>query len=371
MNSLVWKIAFSQVRGLRPETASVLLRQLGSEEAFFTASDGAVCALCGGVRDFPDRAARDKMVERARREAEFVERAGVVPVYFTDENYPARLRECADAPLMLYTMGQCPMESRLVVSIVGTRKATQYGAMFVKKLVPELAEMVDGLVVVSGLAYGIDIIAHRAALEAGVPTVAVLAHGLSMIYPSAHRQTAAEIARGGGMLVSEYMSDAVVHKGNFLTRNRIVAGLCDCVVVAESADKGGALVTARLADEYNREVMALPGRVTDNYSAGCNRLILQNQARLITSAQDLVDALNWPVKPREGDQPALPVDNLSPEQMRVVEFLSGQADGASLNHICMGVGRPVHEVSAMLLDMEYDGLVAALPGSRYTLLQSM
>lgn len=371
MIDLVWKIAFSQIRGLRPEAAAVLLRQLGGEEAFFAASDGALGALCGAGRDFPDRAARNKLLDRAKREAEFVERAGVVPVYFTDENYPVRLSECADAPLMLYTMGTCTMENKLVVSIVGTRKATPYGAMFVKKLVPELAEMVDGLVIVSGLAYGIDIIAHRAALEARVPTVAVLAHGLSMIYPSTHRQTAAEIARGGGMLVSEYMSDAVVHKGNFLTRNRIVAGLCDCVVVAESAEKGGALVTARLADEYNREVMALPGRVTDNYSAGCNRLILQNQARLITSAQDIVDALNWPVRPREGDQPQLPIEQLSPEQARVVEFLAGEADGASLNHICTAVGRPVHEVSAMLLDMEYDGLVAALPGSRYILLMTM
>lgn len=365
---LVWKIAFSQVRGMHPQQARELLERLGDEEAFFSASEGQLAALCRGRSEIFDNQSRLRMLERARTEADFVKRNGIVPLYFTDDNYPDRLADCDDAPLMLYTMGQCPMRNQLVIGIVGTRKATVYGAEFVKRLVPELATLVDGLVVVSGLAYGIDIIAHRAALEAGVPTVAVLAHGLNMIYPSAHRQTAAEIARGGGMLMSEYMSDAVVHKGNFLTRNRIVAGLCDCLLVVESAEKGGALVTARLANDYNREVMALPGRVTDKYSAGCNRLILRNEARLMTSADDIVEALNWPVKPQEGDQPQLPLPELTPQQARVADYLSQQPDGDSLNHISAAVGMPVHEVSTLLLDMECDGLVAALPGSRYMLL---
>lgn len=362
---LVWKIAFSQVRGLHPRQARELLERLGGEEAFFSATEGQLAALCGAGNEMFGSQSRQRLLDRAKKEAEFIERGGIVPVYFTDEDYPERLAECDDAPLMLYTMGRCEMRDSLVIGIVGTRQATAYGAGFVKKLVPELASLVDGLVVVSGLAYGIDIIAHRAALESGVPTVAVLAHGLNMIYPSAHRQTAAEIARGGGMLMSEYMSDAVVHKGNFLTRNRIVAGLCDCLLVVESAEKGGALVTARLANDYNREVMALPGRVTDRYSAGCNRLILRNEARLVTSARDIAETLNWPLKPQEGDQPQLPLVPPGTPQARVVDYLSALPDGASLNQMCAALGMPVQELSALLLDMECDGLVAALPGSRY------
>ncbi|MCM1021958.1 MAG: DNA-processing protein DprA [Muribaculum sp.] len=365
--NLVWKIAFSQVKGLRPGAAGNLLARLGGEEAFFKASDGSLDALVGRHIDSFSSAERQKLLERAKREAEFVERNAIKPIYFADASYPARLRECNDAPLMLFTMGDCDMERRMVIGIVGTRKATVYGSGFVKKIVPELSEMVGGLVVVSGLAYGIDIVAHRAALEAGVPTVAVLAHGLNMIYPVAHRNTAVEIARGGGMLMSEYMSDAVVHKGNFLTRNRIVAGLCDGLLVAESAENGGALVTARLANDYNREVMALPGRVGDKYSVGCNKLIMRNEARMVTSAADIVDALNWPTVPQEGMQRDLPVVELDPEKERVVKLLADSPDGESINAMCLALGKPVHELSALLLEMECDGLVTVLPGSRYIL----
>lgn len=365
---LVWKIAFSQIKGLKIEQARQLIARLGSEEAFFTASENALKALCCMRNDVFEASSRYKLLENARREAEFITRKGVVPIYFTDGDYPWRLAECADAPLMLYAVGQRGISWNKVISIVGTRNATAYGAGFVKKLVQELASMVDGLVVVSGLAYGIDIIAHRAALEAGVPTVAVLAHGLNTIYPSAHRSTAVEIAKGGGMLVSEYMSDAVVHKGNFLTRNRIVAGLCDCTLVAESAEKGGALVTAHLANCYNREVFALPGRVSDKYSIGCNRLISSNEAVLVNSAEDILQCMNWSERQAGCSQPQLPLAVMTPEQENVAEYLSAMPDGASLNQICASLGMSVHAVSAIMFDMECNGVVTALPGSRYALL---
>ncbi len=249
------------------------------------------------------------------------------------------------------------------ISIVGTRHATPYGVDFVMNLVDTLAKKLDDIIIISGLAYGIDIAAHRAALHSGVPTVAVLAHGLNTIYPAAHRSAAVEIVRNSGALVSDYMSQDALHKGNFVARNRIVAGLCDCIVVAESAEKGGALITAGIASGYNRDVMALPGRTSDKFSQGCNKLIGDNVAALISSGDDLIRLMGWTTRETEGSQPELPLE-LTPDEATIIEYLGKHGEG-SLNRMCVDLDIPVYRLTPILVDMEFKGLVLPYPGGKY------
>ncbi|MDE5555469.1 MAG: DNA-processing protein DprA [Muribaculaceae bacterium] len=249
------------------------------------------------------------------------------------------------------------------MAIVGTRHATPYGLDFVNHFVAELAERLDNLIVVSGLAYGIDVAAHRAALDNNVPTVAVVAHGLNTIYPADHRSTAAKIVNSGGAIVTEYTSDATIHRSNFLARNRIVAGLSDAVIVVESDIKGGALATARIAAAYNREVFAVPGRTTDTYSRGCNDLIASQSASIIRSADDLIETLNWTSRPKEFTQHELAFD-MTPEQKSIADYITSHPDH-TVNDICIGLGIPFSQLSAMLFEMEMSDMLITLPGGRY------
>jgi DNA processing protein len=312
-----------------------------------------------------DDTLRREALETGEREAAFISSSRVRPVYFTDHDYPARLDGCDDAPAMLYAIGDTDLNDCRVVSVVGTRNATPYGLKFVDNLIRDLAQKVENVIIVSGLAYGTDVAAHRQAMAAGLPTVGVLAHGLTTIYPAVHRNVAADMVNHGGMLLTEYRSDAAVHRGNFLARNRIVAGLSDCVVVAESATKGGALVTAKIAAGYDRDVFALPGRVNDEYSAGCNRLIIDNVASMATSADDIINFMGWPMRPQEGQQSGLKLE-LSAEQLMVVDYLKRKGE-AMLNKMSVDLDRPIAKLMALLVDMEFDGLVVNLPGGRYRL----
>lgn len=367
MTPLALRIAFSSVRGLSPELAASILSRIGGEEQFFELSESQLSAAMGFKSRIFDSALRAKLIEEAKREEEFVLGHSIAPIYFTESRYPQRLLECEDAPLMLYGLGDCDLNEARFVSIVGTRHATAYGNGFVEQLVTELAEKLDDkLVIISGLAYGIDIAAHKAALHNHIPTVAVLAHGLNTIYPASHRSTAVEIVRSGGMLLTDYRSGDTIHKGNFLARNRIVAGLCDCLVVAESAARGGALVTARLASGYNREVMALPGRCNDKYSAGCNSLISSNIASLLTCADDLISLMGWSVHDtQEGAQGELFV-KLTPEEEAVMEILTKKGD-AGIHDFTSRIDIPLPRLMALLIDMEFRSLIIHLPGGRYRL----
>lgn len=367
MTELTLRIAFSSVRGLSPELATSILDRIGSEEQFFTLTESQLSAAMGFRSRIFGGDLRSKLLEEAKREEEFVLGHSISPIYFTDGRYPRRLLECEDAPLMLYGLGDCDLNEARFISIVGTRHATHYGNGFVEQLVTELAEKLDEkLVIVSGLAYGIDIAAHKASLHNHIPTIAVLAHGLNTIYPANHRSTAVEIVRSGGMLLTDYRSGDNIHKGNFLARNRIVAGLCDCLVVAESASRGGALVTARLASGYNREVMALPGRYNDRYSAGCNALISSNIASLITSADDLISLMGWSVREaEEGTQGELFV-KLTPEEEAVLEILTRKGD-AGIHDFTSRIDLPLPRLMALLIDMEFRSLLLHLPGGRYRL----
>ena len=255
---LTYRIAFASLQGMGIDLARKLLDVVGNEERFFSMKEKELRALTRGRSKIYTDDYRSDCLQRAVKEEEFVRNHGIGATYFTDEAYPHRLQEAPDAPAMIYTLGKCDLESAHVVSVVGTRHATQYGIRFCDTLIADLAQRLPDLVVVSGLAYGIDIAAHRAALKHSVPTVAVLPRGLNRIYPASHRSDAIGIVKQGGMLLTDYTSQDAVQKSNFLARNRIVAALSDCTVIVESAGSGGALVTASLAMSYNRDVMAVP-----------------------------------------------------------------------------------------------------------------
>ncbi|MDE5918959.1 MAG: DNA-processing protein DprA [Duncaniella sp.] len=363
-DSLLYRVAFSSLRGLTPRLAGDILARVGGEEQFFSFTSGQLAAVMGfNNRLFSDQM-RSKALAEGERELDFIRRNHIRALYFTDDSYPRRLLQCDDAPLMLYALGDCDFNAGHYVGVVGTRHATPYGNAFVADLVAGLAErLAEKPVIVSGLAYGVDIAAHKAALEAGIPTIGVLAHGLNTIYPATHRDIAARMVRSGGALVSDYRSLEAIHKGNFLARNRIVAGLCDCLVVAESDVKGGAMVTARLASAYSRDVFALPGRVSDRFSRGCNRLISDCVAQLVSGPDDIIEAMRWPEREPEGVQHELFVE-LSPDEQAVSDLLQRKGE-ATLNDIAVAVNMPVARLMGLLIDMEFRNLLMAVPGGRY------
>ncbi|WP_302354527.1 DNA-processing protein DprA [uncultured Duncaniella sp.] len=366
--SLLYRIAFASMRGLTPALARAILARTGTEERFFSLTAEQISASLGFRNRLFDRSLRDKALREAEDEVKFIERGNIQASYFTDPTYPTRLLECDDAPLMIYTLGDCDLNDARIVSIVGTRHATSYGTSFVDDLVKGLAEKsADPVVIVSGLAYGIDVAAHLAAISAGLPTVGVLAHGLNTIYPASHRDIAARMISSGGMLLTDYRSSDNIHKGNFLARNRIIAGLCDCVVVVESDTHGGSLVTARLASAYSRDVFALPGRTSDRYSRGCNHLISSCIASLLTSYDELIDSMRWRRRVSEGEQGELFSDTppgLSPEEQAIIDIITTRGD-ATINELTASIDIPTPRLMGMLVDMEFRSLIAAIPGGRY------
>ena len=303
---------------------------------------------------------------RAEKELEFIEKHHISSIGFHDEAYPSRLRECDDAPILLFYRGNTTLNPRRVISIVGTRKCTEYGRDLCESFVHDLASQCPDILIVSGLAYGIDVCAHRAAIKHGLPTVGVLAHGLDRIYPSVHRNTAAQMVQCGGLL-TEYLSHTEPERQNFLQRNRIVAGISDATIVVESADKGGALVTANITNSYSRGCYAFPGRVGDTYSAGCHRLIRNNQAAIITSATDFIEHMLWDVKQGHKEKPIQRTlfPELNTEENRIVSLLEQHADGLSINTLTVETGLPVHRLSAILFELELRDIVRPVAGSIY------
>ncbi len=363
---MVYRIAFASLQGMGVDLARKLLDVVGSERQFFDMSEKALRELTRGRSKIYRDDYRAGCLERAVREESFVREHGIAATYFTDASYPHRLLEAPDAPAMIYTLGKCDLESAHVISVVGTRHATQYGVRFCETLIGDLAQRVQDLVVVSGLAYGIDIAAHRAALKHGVPTVAVLPRGLNRIYPAMHRNDAVAIAKQGGMLLTDYTSQDEVQKSNFLARNRIVAALSDCTVVVESAGAGGALVTASLAMSYSRDVMAVPGRCGDEFSAGCNKLIATNKAALITGADDLMAAMRWEnagLAPQQLDL----FPELTREEQAVVDVIRDRGE-IHLNALADVLHQPVYKLMSVLVELDCKKVISTLPGCRYTLI---
>ena len=283
-----------------------------------------------------------------------------------EEGYPLRLAECEDAPLIVYYLGNSDLNTAKVISIVGTRNCTEYGRSLCERLIHDISEIYPDTLIVSGLAYGVDIAAHRTALLNNMNTVGVLAHGLDTIYPTLHRHTASQMVRQGGLL-TEYMSHCLISKGNFVRRNRIVAGMSDATIVVESAEKGGALITADIAFSYNRTVAAFPGKVDNPYSAGCHKLIRKSMASLITSADDLLDLLQWtnPKTSNQHRQMELFLD-LTEEEQTIVNYMKDK-DDVMVNSLVVATGLSYDKLMSSLLELEFKGVVKVLGGNRYKL----
>lgn len=302
----------------------------------------------------------------AERELAFIEKHGIATYLYTDEDYPHRLQECSDAPVLLFGKGHLNLNEGKFVSIVGTRSATERGKETTRRLVLDLAQKVPNVTIVSGLAYGIDVSAHRAALEAGIPTIIVPAHGLDRVYPNVHRQVAVEALAQGG-IVTEYPSGTEPEKGNFIARNRIVAGIADAVVVVESKIKGGALITAYLANDYNKNVYAFAGRRDDMNSQGCNALIRSNRAMLIDSADDLIRDMLWENRKRNTVQTEIEdlFVNLESEEKLLLQMIRRSEEGMLVNDLVAETGLEYAQVAASLMVLEMNDFVKALPGNVY------
>ena len=366
---IYYTVALTRMTGFNFQTALLLYQTLGSGQAVYEHRNEIGDVL-------PDSTPRlresmkhwDDALKRATAEMEFMQKGGVKPLCMNDPDYPQRLRECADAPLVLYYKGNADLNQQYVIDIVGTRRCTTYGQDIIARFVSDLRQLCPQMLIVSGLAYGIDICAHRNALKQGYDTVGVLAHGLDQIYPYAHRATAIEMLKQGGLL-TEFMSQTNADKPNFVRRNRIVAGMSDATILVESAAKGGGLITCDIARSYNRDVYAFPGAVNMPYSEGCNNMIRNNTAALITSAEDFVEAMGWK---QQCEKPAAVERQLFPEltadEQRIVQLLQ-QTNDLQLNIISVRAEIPVGQLSALLFSLEMKGIIKPLAGGTYHLIQ--
>lgn len=367
MEEAVASLILSLLPGLTHRQAIAVLNYYGTAEAALadTASPSK-----GWDVHLRNRTSIQAARERALKELEYCDKHQVRVIPYSSDDYPQLLKaqEIGDPPLALFYRGTSALERRHVLSVVGTRHITPYGKQFCESFFAELARLRPDCLVVSGLAYGVDIHAHRAALENGLETMAVLAHGHDRIYPRMHTTTAEEMTLHGGLL-TEYMTGTNPDKGNFVRRNRIVAGISAATLVVESAERGGSLITATLAHSYGREVMAVPGRVNDPYSAGCNRYIRENKAALVTSAADVVSLLGWKsaeiaIGNSPQEQQLFPT--YTAEQEKVLNAFES-SDSLSLDQLAAQTGFNVTQISSLLFDLEDLGAVCRLPGNRFRL----
>ena len=309
---------------------------------------------------------------RVEAEMEFAQKNKIEILCISDGRYPQRMKECPDAPLILYYRGNADLNCRRVINIVGTRRCTMYGQDIIRNFLRDLKELCPETLIVSGLAYGVDICAHRNALDNGFNTVGILAHGLDYLYPPRHRSTAVEMVSQGGLL-TEYMSQTNADKRNFVSRNRIVAGISDACILVESAAKGGGLLTTGISKSYNRDVFAFPGRVGDEYSEGCNNAIRNNEAALVTSAEDFVRQMCWDddiklKKAKENGIERSLFPEFNEDEGCIVNALKKNND-QQVNFLAMNAGIPFNKINSILFELELKGVIKALPGGIYHLLQ--
>ena len=364
---LIYQIALTQIKGIGDITIKTLLAHVGNVEEIFKQNKKQLMEIpsVGAYIVSQLFAGKDEAFRHAEKECEFILKNNITPLFFTDENYPFRLKECLDAPALLYSKGNQNYNNGKFVGVVGTRKITAYGEKLCSELIKDLAQHNSDITIVSGLAYGVDICAHKATLESGLNTVGVLAHGLDRIYPSSHRSTATKMIRNGSLL-TEYVSGTNPDAPNFVQRNRIVAGMIDALVVIESATKGGALITAECANSYNRDVFAFPGNIGNEYSGGCNALIKQNKAALIECATDLEKMMGWEERTganRKTVQPLLFVE-LTDIEKKIIDAIKVSAP-AHINQLSMKLEMPMSKLSPLLIEMEFKGLLQCLPGNLY------
>jgi len=361
---LKYYIALSFIPGVGDIIAKNLIAYIGSAEGIFKEKKQNLIRIPKVGEFLAESIANADTLKRAENELLFIEKHNIKAFVFNEENYPTRLKQCEDAPVVLFVKGNCNINAPKSIAIIGTRNATAYGKDLCKQLISDLKS--HNALIVSGLAYGIDICAHKLALENGLKTIGVLGHALDTIYPADHRTMAKEISEHGA-LITEHCSKSPIDKSNFVKRNRIIAGLTDATIVVESGEKGGALITTEYANAYNRDVMAFPGKVSDKYSVGCNNLIRKNKAALITSIKDIEYLLNWEIKgsKKKEIQKSLFVE-LTEDENHVLKIVSSEQD-VNIDIICSRSKLPMNKISAILLSLEFNGLIKTYPGKRFSL----
>jgi DNA processing protein len=358
---LIHLLALLKVDGVGDIMAKKLINHCGSAEAVFKTKTLQLAGV-DGIGSVLLQKLKDKTIfDKAESELQYIKSNNIDIAYFQDGNYPDRLKHCIDGPVLLFTSGNIDLKNKKIISIVGTRQMTSYGMDFCRKLIEDLAPLDP--VIVSGFAYGVDIFAHQLAMEHNLQTIGVVAHGLNQIYPKAHKKYVAKMEGNGGFM-TEFWSSSNPEKENFVRRNRIVAGMAEATIVIESAERGGSLITANIANDYNRDVFAVPGRVTDKYSAGCNNLIKTQKANVLTSAADLIYILNWDIERKVKPVQKQLFINLEIEEQKVYDYLL-QNGKELMDIIALRCDFPIYKISGMLLNMELKGVIRPLPGKLF------
>jgi DNA processing protein len=361
---LPYQIALTLVPNIGDVRAKALIETFGDAESIFKASkknleniEGIGIIAANSIKHFSD-------FKICEDEIKFIEKSKIIPLFITDEHYPQRLLHCYDSPTLLYYKGNANLNAAKIISIVGTRSNSDYGKNVCDKIIEDLAE--QNIIIISGLAFGIDTIAHKASLKNKLKTVGVMAHGLDKVYPAQNKTLAIEMLSQGGIL-TDFMSGTNPDRQNFPRRNRIVAGICDALIVIESSAKGGSLITAELANSYNKDVFAIPGRVSDSRSEGCNYLIKNNKALLITSADDLLHIMNWKEAPKKVKQQRELFIELTPDEKIITDILK-ERENIQIDELYFKSGLTSSAVAQALLMLEMQGVVASLPGKVFKLI---
>lgn len=359
LEDILYQIALLNLPNVGPRIARKMIHHFGSAEQIFRASKKDLLEL-GAVGSEILQQGTDASIRFAEGQMNFCEEVGAQVLSFYSNSYPDKLKECFDAPLILYQKGNCSLNRNKMVAIVGTRDCSSYGKSFCKELVVELQKY--EISIVSGLAYGIDACAHQSACDNGVLNHAVVAHGLDRVYPASHSGLAKQILKKGS-IITEFATGTQPDRENFPKRNRIVAGMVDAVVVIESSIRGGSMITARLGNDYNRDVFAVPGRVSDKRSEGCNYLISNHQAHLLSDPAELVNAMNWQTSSARKEEVSTQPIDLTEAEAKVWQVIG--SDLLSIDQIAHESGLSVSEISVQLLMLEMKGCVEQFPGKKY------
>jgi DNA processing protein len=361
--SILHQVALTYVKNVGPSIAKLMVSHFGSVERIFTVSESKLLTIPGITLNRLEQLKLDDALRKAEEEMKFIEKNNIDVLFYTDPRYPKRLKLCNDSPILLYSKGNADLNNQRVISIVGTRNATEYGKHLCKELIEELQQY--NVLIVSGLALGIDVAAHKECLRLDIPTIGVFGHGLDRVYPGQNRSTADKMLENGGLL-SEYPSGTIPGRENFPERNRIVAGMADATVVIEASLKGGALITAEIANSYNRDVYTFPGRIGDEFSEGCNFLIRHNKAALLTNPADLAYSLGWE---KDGslkvvEQFTLPI-NLTKDEQFIYDTIKLHKAPLAIDDLTIKTNMPMSMLAMNLLNMEMQGYIRSLPGKTY------
>lgn len=360
---LISLLALVNTEGIGDIVAKKLLNHCGTAENVFMATTSQLSSI-DGIGNVTIKKIKAKAgFFQAESEYKFISNNAISAHFYQSDAYPDRLKHCVDSPLLLFSSGNIHLNKQKIISIVGTREVTSYGIDFCKQLIADLAPL--NPIIVSGFAYGVDIVAHKAAMDNHLQTIGVVAHGLNQIYPKSHKKYVSKMEENGGFM-TEFWSTSNPEKENFVKRNRIVAGMCEATIVIESGEKGGSLITANFANDYNRDVFAVPGRISDKYSQGCNNLIKTQRANLLSSAADILYILNWDLEdptPKKGVQKQLFVA-LNPEEQQLYDYLLKNGK-QPLDIIALECGFQVFKISSLLLNMELKGCIRPLPGKLF------